>query len=219
MLRLLADLVAPPACASCAAPTRSGSPLCAPCRAELTWLHDPCPRCALPRPCGPPCPAANAAFDRAFSPLVYEGTARSLVASLKFKGRLAVADLMAAQIVANAPAGLLAGTLVAVPTAPRRRRARGFDQGELIARALGRRARLPVGRLLRRRDGTRQAGAGRATRLAGRIDVTVRGSAPSLVTLVDDVHTTGATLDRCAEALQTCGSLHIHAVTYARTLR
>jgi ComF family protein len=217
MLRFLADLVAPPACTACGAPTSAA--LCRRCRAELTWLADPCPRCALPRPCGLPCPAANAAFARAFSPLVYEGTARALVAALKFKGRLAVADLMAAQIAANAPAGLLAGILVPVPTAPRRRRARGFDQGELIARSLARRTGLPMMRLLKRSDAARQAGAARATRLAGRIDVGVRGRAPRLVTLVDDVHTTGATLHSCAKALQGCGTLETHAVTYARTLR
>ena len=215
MLRLLIDLVAPPACAACGAP-----PLCPPCRTALSWLPpDTCPRCALPRPCGPPCPAARAAFTRAWSPLAYEDTARALVAALKFRGRLAVADLMAAQIAANAPDGLLAGTLVAVPTAPRRRRARGFDQAALLVAAVHRRTGLPVARLLQRSDHARQAGAGRSARLAAPIAVTVRGRAPALVTLVDDVHTTGATLDSCAKALQTSGAQRVQALTYARTLR
>ena len=217
MLRLFVDAIAPPVCASCGSYSRAA--LCATCRANLAWIADPCPRCALPRPCGPPCPAARAAFAGAWAPVTFTDTARALVANLKFKGRFALADLMAAQIAANAPSGSLAGALVPVPTAPHRRRARGFDQAELLTRALARRTGVPELRLLRRHDGSRQAGAGRAARLARVIDVHVRGPVPPLVTLVDDVHTTGATLHSCAKALQTGGAIEVRAVTYARTLR
>jgi hypothetical protein len=64
-----------------------------------------------------------------------------------------------------------------------------------------------------------EARAGREARLAAPIAVTVRAPAPSVVTLVDDVHTTGATLHFCATALQTCGAAEVRAITYARTLR
>jgi predicted amidophosphoribosyltransferase len=228
MLRRLADellaLLVPPACLACRCSlARAGDPLCPSCRRALPWLPEPrCPRCALPSPCGP-CPAAGASFDEAWAPLAHDGSARALVVALKFRGRLPVADLMAGQIAALAPAGLLAsGTvLVPVPADPRRRRARGFDQAERLARALARRTGLP-GQAALRRSGSdaRQVGASRAARLApGRLGVVASGAAPARAVLVDDVHTTGATLRACAAALRRTGAERVDCVTYARTLR
>src|SRR5436305_4216462 len=130
-------------------------PLC------LAWLGTPrCPRCALPAPCGGRCPATGAPFAAAWAPLAHEGTARALVAALKFRRRLAVADLMAAQIAAGAPSELLGpgAVLVPVPAHPQRRRSRGFDQADRLARALARRTGLPRRSVLRRApSGARQA--------------------------------------------------------------
>ena len=141
--------------------------------------------------------------------------------ALKLRGMVAAADLMAAQIAATVPLGLLAGgTLVPVPGHPRRRRRRGFDQAERIAAALGRRAGLPVAACLRRSgSGPPQAGAGRGQRLRrGGSTIAVARPAPDHCVLVDDVHTTGATLDACARALRAAGSCTVVAVAYARTL-
>jgi predicted amidophosphoribosyltransferase len=142
--------------------------------------------------------------------------------ALKFRSALPAADVMAAQIAANLPAPLRAGSaaLVPVPGQPARRRRRGFDPAAEIARALGRRLERPVVPCLERRDrGTRQVGAGRATRRApGRIAVAVRGPPPPLALLVDDVHTTGATLDACARALAGAGATVVAALSYTRTL-
>ena len=225
--RLGAELIAlavPPACLACRRPLAgAGEPLCTSCRRALPWLPVArCPRCALPVPCRP-CPAAGAPFEVAWAPLVHAGPARALVAALKFRGRLAVADLMAAQIAAGAPAGLLAppAALVPVPAHTRRRRARGFDQAERLACALGDRARLPVRTALQRGGPpVRQVGAPRRVRLeSGRLAVVVRGSAPADVVLVDDVHTTGATLRACAAALRAAGAQRVACVTYVRALR
>jgi predicted amidophosphoribosyltransferase len=216
-------LVAPPACVACREPVAAAHELLCPgCRRRLPWLTPRlCRHCGLPSPCRP-CPARRAAFDAAWAPLAHEGPARDLVVALKFRGALRVADAMAAPIVAHAPAGLLAkGTLVPAPLHPARRRARGFDQALLLARAIARRTGLPLAACLRRGGApTRQLGTGRAGRLAaGRIAVRVAGAAPPRVILVDDVHTTGATLDACAGPLREAGAREVVCVTYARTLR
>ena len=148
--------------------------------------------------------------------------ARRLVAALKFRSALPVADLMAAHMAANLPATLRepAAAFVPVPAQRARRRARGFDPASELTDALGRRAERPVVRCLVREDRAgRQVGTGRAARRTeGRISVRVRGSPPPLVILVDDVHTTGATLNACASALVDAGVGVLAAVSYARTL-
>jgi predicted amidophosphoribosyltransferase len=197
------ELLIPRACLVCRAP---GADLCAACRRALPWL--PPGRCER-----------NGALDLVWAPLSYDGTARALVLALKLRGLTVAADLMAAQIAAGAPAQLLAGTtLVPVPGNPRKRRARGFDPAERIARALARRVELPLRTVLGAdRRAAAQVGAGRIQRLR-RAAVEVVGEPPARVTLVDDVRTTGATLDACARALRQAGSEMVVAVTYARTL-
>jgi ComF family protein len=227
MLAEVVALIVPPRCAACGAPGgRAGDVLCAACRRELPWLTAPCcRRCALPLPCGRRCPARGAAFDSAWAAVAYDGAARDAMRALKFAGARPLARVMAAQIAANAPPALLArpapGTvLVAVPPHPRRRRARGFDPAALIAAALARRTGLPLYRVLRRgRAPSHQLGASRdARRDPARLDFQARRAAPPRVVLIDDVHTTGATLSACAQALREAGSEHVAAVTWARTL-
>src|SRR4051812_27644852 len=116
----LIALISPPACAACRAPL-AGAELrvCPACVRALPWLRGRlCPRCALPRHRGgsgsaggrsgratrrSACPAADAGFAAAWAPLAYEGVARDLVAALKFRAAVPLADLMAAQIVAGMP--------------------------------------------------------------------------------------------------------------------
>jgi predicted amidophosphoribosyltransferase len=220
LARLLA-LLAPPVCLVCRAP---GADLCADCRGALPWLEGPlCPRCALPRPCGARCPAAGAAFDRAWSPVAYADGARKLVLALKHARAVAAVDVMAAQVAAGMPADLVqAVTVVPVPAHPARVRHRGFDPAERLAAAVARRTGLPVRRCLRRAsDAAGQAGASRVTRLrAERLAIGARRYAvvPVRALLVDDVHTTGATLGAAAGVLRDAGSLWVGAVTYARTM-
>jgi predicted amidophosphoribosyltransferase len=107
-----------------------------------------------------------------------------------------------------------------VPPQPARRRARGFDPAGALAEALATRLELPFTPVLARHDrARRQTRAARSARRApNRIDVRATAAAPERVLLVDDVHTTGTTLDACARALAAAGAREIAAVTYARTL-
>ena len=225
VLSELVSLLVPPSCVGCRSPLARGTAdLCGSCRRRLRWLRDACPRCGLPRPCGRRCPAARSAFDGAWAPLVHAGPARRLVVTLKHDGRLVVARTMAAHIVAGAPVGLLAApaVLVPAPADPWRGRVRGFDHARRLADAIGVRTGLPVVPCLRRaRPSAAQASRSRSARLRAGEDarIVADGTAGSRVVLVDDVHTTGATLDACARALRAAGTRRVDAVTYTRTLR
>ena len=225
---MLADLIAlavPPSCAACRAPgRRADDVLCGACRRALPWLtRTPCcGRCALPLPHAGRCPARDAPFHAAWSAVAYEGVARDVMHALKFRSARPLAAIMATQICANAPSGLLApdAAIVPVPAHPGRRRRRGFDPAELLARALARRSGMALVCALRR-SGTpaRQVGASRELRRTpGRLGISARGPAPRAVLLIDDVHTTGATLSGCAQALREAGAQRVCAVTWARTL-
>src|SRR5918997_2618700 len=111
----LLAIVAPPACLACREPLgRADDLVCGDCLRALPWLRRGCPRCGLPRHRRGGCPAAAAAFDRAWAPMAYDGPARALVQALKLRGALPVVALMAAQIAATLPPQLAAGVLLPV---------------------------------------------------------------------------------------------------------
>lgn len=215
-------MIVPPCCAACRVPSEGDGPLCPDCLARLPRIVAACPACALPSHGGRACSAARSAFDAARAPFAYAGPARSLVLGLKAGGRLPLAAWMA-----HAMAPLAGGwgspgpaALVPVPGSPRRRRHRGFDPAALLAAGLSAASGLPAEPVLRRRDASRrQVGAGRADRRApGRVRVEAVARAPAVAFLVDDVHTTGATLDACARALKEAGTRRVTALTFARSL-
>ena len=200
---VILDLIAPPLCWSCGAPAVGGEPLCFPCRRALRFL--------------PSTPVGLGGVE-VWAAVAYDGPAASLVKALKFRGATAIAGWMAALIVANAPAGILAGALVPVPLHPARRRTRPFNQAELIAEAIFARTHLPVLDWLRRTGPDhRQVGRGRTARLSGAGPIEALGRSPPKALLVDDVVTTGATLAACAGALRNAGADRVAAVTFART--
>lgn len=218
VLHELLSVIAPPVCAACGtALPRADGLVCGACLRDLPWIAGACPRCALPGHRNRPCPAANAPFDGARAPLAYEGPAKELVKALKFRGALPLASLMAAQMAVHAPPG---GVIVPVPPSRTRLRERGFDPAALLARELAARTGAELQPLLRRLDRAgRQVGAPRAERRGeGRHRIELRADPPGAVVLVDDVHTTGATLAACARALRDGGAARVDALTYARTL-
>jgi ComF family protein len=198
-------MLVPPLCWGCGGVARRREPLCVGCRRLLRRLGpDPVLLCGVPT----------------WAPLAYSGPARDLVRALKFRGATAVADAMAAQIAANAPAALLAGVLVPVPLHPRRLRRRGYNQAALIADALARRAGLEVADCLARSgSAATQVGRDRSERRSGPAgSVELRGPVPDRVVLVDDVATTGATLAACAAVLRAAGAHEVTALVFARTI-
>ncbi len=191
MVATLAALVFPSRCPGCGV---LAEPLCPTCRARI----HPAPR--LPAPAG---------LTALHVPFAYEGVVRELVARAKYRNRHAalgwLAEAMTATI-GDAAAGWVEVTWA--PTTAARRRARGFDQAEVLARAVGAGLHLPVRARLRRRTGPSQTGASRADRALGPSFVPVAGRgrrAPGAVLLVDDVVTTGATMRSAAAVLHEAG--------------
>jgi predicted amidophosphoribosyltransferase len=205
LLHAVAAGLVPPVCAACGRACRPEAALCTRCSRRLAG--------AAPLE-GPGAPG----LDRAWSSAAHEGVARELVAALKFRRLLPVAELMADRIQWLAPGTLLGGTVVPVPTARLRSIARGFDPALEIAQALAARTSLPTSSCLARRGGGRQVGRRRAERVGHPPMIQARGRAPRSVLLVDDVLTTGATLSSCAQALRSAGSVRIVAVTFTRRL-
>lgn len=209
-LARLLSLIAPPLCVACGSAAPVHQPLCRTCLGDLRWLsYDQ--------------PVAGAALP-VWAAVSYEGPARALVRALKFRGAIGLVDALAAQIAANVPPGLLDGrSLVPVPLHPSRRRRRGFNQAEEIAKALARRCGLPLADCLERVGGgarASQVGKGRDERLDaldGLIGMRAGAPLPLRALLVDDVVTTGATLVSCAAALAAAGVREVGALVYART--
>jgi ComF family protein len=162
-------------------------------------------------------------FDQARAYGLYEGTLRQIVQARKYQGHQSLGAHLGA-LMRQGDGGLLsrADAVVPVPLHPWRRLRRGFNQADELARHLG----LPVWRALGRRSrGRPQAGLSAEHRRANVEDAyglsldwsgLLRRRRPSHVVLIDDVMTTGATLDACSRVLRDAGVEWIGALTAAR---
>ena len=172
------------------------------------------------RDCG--CRARLHSLTRLRSAVAYEGPIEPAVHRFKYEGwrRLAVplAELMAERLAAE---GVAARLIVAVPLHPTRQRQRGYNQSELLLRELRQRLALrsPPGVLVRTRATPPQVGNDRKRRfenVAGAFAWKGEQLAGEAILLIDDVATTGATLDACAQALRAAGSGPVTGVSVAR---
>jgi ComF family protein len=160
-------------------------------------------------------------IDRARAIGEYDGALGAIVHAMKYEGRRSLARPLAS-LMRERGAHMLDGAhwLVPVPLHPWRRRRRGFDQAADLARHLG----LPIQHALRRTrhtpSQTSLPAARRHANVRGAFCPTRRAGAlrGAVVVLVDDVSTTGATLNACAEALKMAGVREVRALTAARVV-
>lgn len=224
MLKWLIDrainVVMPQDCHLCGG--RSGTdPVCRSCQAELpAHSLSGCPVCALPSSEGTPCGRCQRtppAFDATRAAFDYVFPVDVLVQALKYQHRFSLAGFFAAHLVLPAEVDLI----VPMPLHPRRVAARGFNQAVEIARPLARAARRPLEltRVTRVRDTPPQAQLTRAERvrnLRGAFSCDRRLDGMTVV-VIDDVMTTGASLDEVARCLKACGAVRVENRIVART--
>jgi len=200
--------------------------LCAACDADLPRLAGPrCPRCALDSPRGAICGRCLSDpphYDATVAALAYEFPADALVHSLKFRGELALAEYLAGIlgrcIAQEDVREQSVDSVVPVPLSADRLRERGFNQAVEIARPLARRA-LDLDLCVRERDTPAQMDlpyAERRRNVRGAFRCT-RALLGARVAVVDDVMTTGATLDEIAQALKKAGAARVVNWVVART--
>jgi ComF family protein len=216
------DLLLPQRCLVCSLP---GDQVCGGCRSGLRRIGPPlCERCGAPtawpvRRCAE-CTGRRLAFAHARAAVEYDEPVRRVVAAWKERGLRRLANL-AAEIVVETVAKPHSGCLAFVPTDPDRRLRRGHHAAEALAARLGELWELPVERLLvRTGPSAKQRGLSLAERRRNVADsFRPTGRAPAQVSLVDDVYTTGATVNAAASTLRKVGARRVEVVTFARAIR
>jgi len=235
--RRLLDFVFPPLCAACRAPVREAHNLCAGCWGRIGFLSEP--MCAV---CGFPfefdvgtetlcagCRLRLPAFDKARSLMRYDEASRDPILALKRADRLDLVPAFA-RWVSGAGRELIedADLILPVPLHRWRLWQRRFNQSALLALSLGKLADKPVDclALVRTRatpsQGAMPSAAARRRNVQGAFRVLsgrgdrLRGKS---VLLVDDVFTTGSTIEACARALKRAGAARVLVVTLARVVR
>lgn len=230
----LGALLFPSVCVVCREPLDLplSGPLCARCLRSLPRVEPPfCPRCGLPYEAGVepgrcgPCRSQRRRFRRARAYSPFDEDVRRCLHALKYDGRRRLARILGREasrrwIVSGDLAGVEA--VVPVPMSRKRRRERGFNQAELLARAIAGEARIALAsRVLRKTlhrppqtglsAAARRRNAARAYR--AKLPPSLRGK---VLLLVDDVFTTGATVDAAAGALLQGGAAAVDVLTIAR---
>jgi ComF family protein len=228
------DLLYPRACSVCRrAADPAGHSLCWDCRTNLLLIHEPfCIRCGFPAAgsidheyvCHQ-CTERKPAFDAARSVTRYEGTAREMIHAFKYRKAFWLEDNMCEMLAGGAriffhpdEIDLVCG----VPLYPRRKRERGFNQADLLARGLARQLGLNTSTKLLRRtreteSQTRLTADARLQNVRKAFEVDKKAEINDLnVLVIDDVMTTGATVSECARVLKQAGAASVHVLTLAR---
>ena len=221
------DLLFPLRCIECG---KEGSLICPDCRNGLSWIHQPvCPFCGVDKPLDTPCtscPAFRPVIDGMRSPFRFEAVIRSAVHQLKYRNLRAIAIPLAkmmADFLSDNP--LPYDIIVPVPLHNKRLRERGYNQSELLAKEIGKLTGVPIDKdsLTRHRHTPAQAMTKsvkeRHSNPDGAFTCRNKSVCGKKVLLIDDVATSGATLDACASALKSAGAVSVWGLTLARDIR
>ncbi len=219
------DLLLPLRCLGCG---REGDLICPSCRQSLPGIRLPlCQRCGATVSEGNLCHSCvnySLTIDGIRSLFLFQGTARQAILQLKYRHLKAIAaplGQLLAEYLGSHP--LKGEVIIPVPLHPKRLRERGYNQASLLAKELGKLVDLPVveDTVTRVRDALPQARTGSAIERRRNVQdafVCHQGLEGRQILLVDDVCTTGATLDACASALKAAGASYVWGLTVAREM-
>jgi len=218
------DFLFPRWCVGC---SREGGFLCDLCRQSLPRITPQlCPKCCRPQPGGELCPDCiswQAQIDGIRSPFQFDGVIRQAIHQLKYRNLRALATPLGRllqEYLATNP--IPVEVLVPVPLHPKRLRERGYNQSGLLARELGKLANLPVvdDCLIRQKHTPPQARAStrdeRKNNVAGAFTCHDQRLNNKAVLLIDDVSTSGATINACAATLKSSGASSVWGLVLAK---
>ncbi|MFQ5642891.1 MAG: ComF family protein [Thiogranum sp.] len=219
----------PPVCRLCLAPTGRNGALCTACREELPWLTRACTGCAMPLPAEtqatrcPRCQKTPPPLDRCQALFGYMAPVDQWIQQMKFRQDLAAAHLLGELLAQQAPVydRNRPVNLLPVPLHPGRLRARGYNQSLEIARPLARRGYPLTPAVCRKHRATAAQSdlpaRQRRRNVRGAFSVTGPVQGQHFL-LLDDVLTTGATLNELARTLKNAGAKRVEARVIARTV-
>lgn len=203
--------------------------LCEDCLSNATRISEAplCRKCALPSKADvcEACFTDPPQVDRALAAFQYDGPMRDAVRALKYDDLRALAPAMSELMATALPRRAITeiDTLVPVPASANRLRSRGYNQASLLARQLSKKTGIPVREdlLRRRRDTAPQVDAisetARKANVVGVFQASDHADGKRLL-LIDDVMTTGATLNACAAELKRAGAAHVTTLALCREL-
>ena len=232
--RVVLDAALPPLCPACRRPVADDGGLCPGCWSQLSFITSPyCERLGIPFAYDPgpgvlsmQAIADPPAYQRARAAVRYDDIARTLVHALKYGDRLDLAPTLGRWMVqAGAPLLTEADALVPVPLHWRRLWWRRFNQSAALAEVVAARVNLPVAHVLARVKATRQqvglTASERALNVQGafRVPEAARADVKGRrLVIVDDVLTSGATIDACSRVLLRAGAAAVDVLVFARVV-
>jgi ComF family protein len=226
LIELAVDSFFPRRCVGCG---KGGGFLCPECLGKLPRLVPPlCPHCGRPQASGIVCPSCRqrqTEIDGIRSPFRFDEVIRKAIHELKYRNLKAISPCLAELLADYLRSNPLPGeALVGVPLHPRRLRERGYNQSSLLARELSRRIDLPVIEdcLIRVKQAQPQVRAvdveERRRNVADAFVCRDEKVSGKRIILIDDVCTSGATLESCAAALKNKGAASVWGLTLAREI-
>jgi len=211
-IHYLVDLVYPPRCPLCGAFSDDKSP-CEPCKSSLHKLDADAD---LPH-------VKTRYVDRCISSFAYEGVLRIALQDFKYAKRLDQVSYFGKELAHRLSDFESFDIIVPVPMRAKKLKARGFNQAALLAKQVSKGSGCGVlyGAIKRVRDDEAQVGLERRARLENvKGSFEIGGTIPkdAKILLIDDVLTTGATINECARVLKSAGASKVFAATVARAL-
>lgn len=218
------DWIYPPRCAGCSAP---GVRFCAACVSNVKTIDQEkvCPLCGVPQPAAEICPECRSytpAFTAVRSWGLYEGTLREAIHHLKYRSDLGISEELARPLSTLVKAFAWQVDLIApVPLSRKRLRSRGYNQASMLARWVAMTNGIPFhpAALVRSKDTISQVGLSGEDRRKNVIGAFIASKDfvhGKSILVIDDVSTTGATMQACALALKEGGADRIYGLTLAR---